>query len=167
MPDSWVTDQPQLTPSSPRGAPLIRCVCSCRTAQLRSTVLTCMCLAQEKKKKGQGAQKPSQDSWEPTEWRKRLVWCMGAFPHLFLPSIPPSPSSGDTAVLSQAAAHGCKAPGFSSTPLGSHRDLLCPATPVLLLRHWHWRASPGWFKSPARRVLSPAQKCHRERGQPS
>lgn len=57
MPDSWVTDQPQLTPSSPRGAPLIRRVCSCRTAQLTSTVLMCVCLAEEKKKKRTGGTK--------------------------------------------------------------------------------------------------------------
>lgn len=49
-----MTDQPQLTPSSPRGAPLIRRVCSCRTAQLTSTVLMCVCLAQEKKKRTGG-----------------------------------------------------------------------------------------------------------------
>lgn len=119
MPDSWVTDQPQLTPSSPRGAPLIRCVCSCRTAQLRSTVLTCMCLAQEKKKRTGGT--------KAFTGQLRTYWVKEAS-CLVYGSIPtPFPSFHTS--LPFLGRHCCSLPGSSPRVQGTRLQQHTPGQP--------------------------------------
>lgn len=88
-----------------------------------------------------------QDSWEFAWWKKLLVLCKEAFPHIFLPP----PSKEDCCALqacSSHARHQALAAQAGMCP-GGHRGLLFPETPVLppgaAIPPWHWRSKPWLF----------------------